>query len=47
MMPERVKMAAKLMKEPEVPVAQIGQTLNVSRSTFYRYVGPGGQVRKV
>ena len=45
MTPEQVKMAAQLMRDPAIAVKEIVQTLGVSRSTLYRYVGPTGAVR--
>jgi DNA invertase Pin-like site-specific DNA recombinase len=42
---EQVKLASKLMKNPEVSVKEICRTLRVSRTTLYRYVGPGGEIR--
>ena len=46
MMPEQVKMASSLMQDPDVAVKVICQTLNVSRSTLYRYVGPASEPRQ-
>lgn len=43
---KKVKMAASLMKDKTVSVPEICQTLEVSRSTLYRYVGPGGEIRR-
>ena len=45
MTPEQVKMASRLMQDPDVAVKEIGQILGVSRSTLYRYVGPNGESR--
>ncbi len=45
MTPEQVKMAAQLMRDPAIAVKEIIQTLGVSRSTLYRYVGPTGELR--
>lgn len=46
MTPEKVKLAARLMQDPAVSVAEICRTLRVSRATLYRYVGPRGEVRQ-
>ena len=43
---EKVKMAASLIKDETVSVSEICQTLGISRSTLYRYVGPKGEVRR-
>jgi DNA invertase Pin-like site-specific DNA recombinase len=45
MTPEKVHMASNLMKDPEVLVKDICDTLAVSRSTLYRYVDPNGNIR--
>lgn len=45
MTPEQVKMASHLMQDPAIDVKEIVQTLGVSRSTLYRYVGPTGELR--
>ena len=45
MTPEQVKMASHLMRDPDVAVKEICQTLGVARSTLYRYVGPSGEIR--
>ena len=45
MTPEKLEMAVRLMKDPEVPIGAICRTLGVSKSTLYRYVGPDGSVR--
>ena len=42
---EKIKMAASLMKDTSVSVPEICQTLNVSRTTLYRYVAPNGALR--
>lgn len=46
MTPEKVKMAARLMKDPAISVEEICRTLGVSRTTLYRYVTPEGKVRQ-
>jgi len=46
MTPEKVEMAARLMKDAETPVKEICAALGVSKSTLYRYVGPDGSVRE-
>ena len=43
---EKIKMAARLMKDSNVSVREICHTLNVSRTTLYRYIGPNGEVRQ-
>lgn len=47
MTPEKVRMAARLMQDPDVSTVEICQTLGVSRTTLYRYVSPNGEVRQV
>jgi DNA invertase Pin-like site-specific DNA recombinase len=42
---EKVKMASRLMQDASVSVDEICRTLQVSRATLYRYVGPNGEVR--
>lgn len=46
MTPEKVKLASRLIQDPNVSVAEICRTLHVSRATLYRYVGPGGELRQ-
>ena len=43
---EQLKMAAQLMKNKEVSIREICQTLKVGRTTLYRYVSPTGEVRQ-
>ena len=47
MTPEKVRMAARLMRDPEVSVKDVCQTLGVSRTTLYRYVRPNGEMRQL
>jgi DNA invertase Pin-like site-specific DNA recombinase len=42
---DKLRMASRLMKDPEVSIQEICKTLGVSRSTLYRYVAPDGHVR--
>ena len=42
----KVTLAAKLMKDPEVSVAEVCEAIGVSQATLYRYVGPSGTIRK-
>ncbi len=46
MTPEKLKMAVKLMKDPEIPIGEICKTLGIAKSTLYRYVSPKGEVRE-
>jgi DNA invertase Pin-like site-specific DNA recombinase len=46
MTPEKMKMAAQLLRDGSIQVAEICKTLNVSRSTLYRYVSPDGEIRQ-
>ena len=46
MTPEKVELAARLMKDAETPIQEICAALGVSKSTLYRYVGPDGRVRE-
>ena len=43
---EKIKMAASLMKDPNVSVKEICRNLGVSRTTLYRYIGPHGEIRQ-
>ena len=43
---DQIQMASNLIKDKDIPVRQICETLNVSRATLYRYVSPEGQIRK-
>ncbi len=45
MTPDKVKMAARLMKDPNVSAQEICRMLGVSRTTLYRYISPNGEVR--
>lgn len=45
MTPEKIRIAARLMRDPEVSVREVCRTVGVSRSTLYRYVGPTGEIR--
>lgn len=42
----KIKLASRLMKDPELTVGEICETLGVSSSTLYRFVGPDGELRK-
>lgn len=42
---EKVKLAARLMKDPNVSAQEICQMLGISRTTLYRYISPSGEVR--
>lgn len=42
----KLTLAAKLMKDPDVSVADICEAVGVSPATLYRYVGPRGAIRK-
>jgi len=46
MTPDKVEMAARLMQDKSIPIKDICKTLRVSKPTLYRYVGPGGEIRK-
>ena len=46
MTPEKVNMASRLMKDPEVSIKEICTTLGIGRSTLYRYVAPDGSKRE-
>lgn len=39
--PKKIEMAKKLYKDMDMPVQEILDTLHMSKSTFYRYVGRG------
>lgn len=42
---EKIKMAASLMRDPNVSVKEICRNLGVSRTTLYRHIGPQGEIR--
>jgi DNA invertase Pin-like site-specific DNA recombinase len=42
---DKIKMAASLMRTPNVSIKDICKNLGISRTTLYRYVGPKGEVR--
>lgn len=46
MTPEKVKIAASLMKDKTNTIKDICRTLGISSATLYRYVTPMGEVRK-
>lgn len=43
---DKVKMAAHLMKDPNVSAKEICKMMGVSRTTLYRYIGPKGETRQ-
>ena len=43
---DQVKIASQLMKNKETPIKEICRTLQVSRTTLYRYISPLGEMRK-
>ena len=43
---EKIQMASRLKANSDSTVGEICDTLGISKSTFYRYVGPNGDVRK-
>lgn len=42
---EKIKIAASLMKTPNISIKDICKNLGISRTTLYRYVGPKGEIR--
>jgi len=42
----KIKLASRLMKDPELSVEEICEAMGVSSATLYRYVAPDGTVRK-
>src|SRR4051794_7320939 len=44
--PEQVQLAAAMMKNKTVPVARICATLQVGRTTLYKYISPTGEIRQ-
>jgi len=42
----KIRLASRLMKDPELSVAEICEAVGVSSATLYRYVAPDGTVRK-
>lgn len=42
---EKLKIAARLMRDPAVSVPEVCRTVGVSRSTLYRYISPDGSIR--
>jgi DNA invertase Pin-like site-specific DNA recombinase len=45
MTPDKIKVAASLMKDKSNRIKDICTTLGVSRATLYRYVTPTGEIR--
>lgn len=43
---QKVKLASRLMKDPEMSVEEICGAVGVSSATLYRYVGPDGTIRR-
>ena len=43
----KVRQAAVLLADPDADVGAVCETLGVSKSTLYTYVGPDGAVRKM
>lgn len=43
---DQVKLAASLIKDPNVAVQQICEMLKIGRTTLYKYVSPQGEIRK-
>ena len=43
---EKVRVASRLMRDPEVSVAEVCRAVGVSSATLYRYVAPDGTVRQ-
>lgn len=43
----KVRQAAVLLSDPEADVGAVCETLGVSKSTLYTYVGPDGSVRRM
>lgn len=43
---EKIRVASRLMKDPEVSVAEVCRAVGVSSATLYRYVAPDGTVRQ-
>ena len=42
----KVKLASRLMKDPDMSVQEVLNAVGVSSATLYRYVGPDGTIRK-
>lgn len=45
MTPEKLKVAARLMRDPAVSLPEVRRTIGVSRSTLFRYITPDGRLR--
>ena len=43
---EKIRVASRLMNDPEVSVAEVCRAVGVSSATLYRYVAPDGAVRQ-
>ena len=43
---QKVKLASRLMQDPELSVGEVCAAVGVSSATLYRYVGPEGTIRK-
>jgi DNA invertase Pin-like site-specific DNA recombinase len=44
--PDKLKLAASLMKDPTVSIKEICRNLDVSRTTLYRYISPKATLRQ-
>ena len=42
----KVKLASRLMRDPELSIAEVCRAVGVSSATLYRYVGPDGTIRE-
>ena len=42
----KVRLASRLMKDPELSIEEICEAVGISSATLYRYVAPDGSVRK-
>ena len=43
----KVRLASRLMTDPDFAVGEVCKAVSVSSATLYRYVGPEGTIRKM
>ena len=42
----KIALAARLMKDGDVPISEVCEAVDVSRATLYRYLNPDGTPRE-
>lgn len=43
---KKISLASKLMRDREIPIAEVCEAVGVSRATLYRYLEPDGTPRR-